>query len=400
MGTKAKVGLLVALALVVVGVVVWDKMTFKKPQETPSIATGDGGAPMDDFSFHTGTATDPNLPPADPLDFSSPGYGAAAIPGSTGAGTPGPEAPGSSTFASTGPNPMLPPVTSYGPPAPPTGIDAPSTGPGTGSPLLPPSYTTRTPRTSMPTVTLEGTTSGTTESLTPPTTGFPETGFVSDPFGETPKPVEATVRTYRVQAGDSLWTIAKHEYGDGSKWEKILEANKEILRDQNSRLMIDMKLKIPAIDSSATPKSGGDDQEFEGKQTYTVQSGDTLSSIAADFYGDANRWKPIFEANGNRISSPTRLRVGMRLEIPEVSASSGGSSDAIPEHESVAGSDASTYTVVAGDSLRAIARRFYNSEKGWEKIFNANKSRVKAPHLLKVGTVLVIPDLASSESNG
>jgi len=33
-------------------------------------------------------------------------------------------------------------------------------------------------------------------------------------------------RTYTVVAGDSLSKIAKHEYGDASKWQKIYAANK------------------------------------------------------------------------------------------------------------------------------------------------------------------------------
>ena len=32
-------------------------------------------------------------------------------------------------------------------------------------------------------------------------------------------------------------------------------------------------------------------------QTYTVQSGDNLSKIAKHFYGNANAWQQIFDAN-------------------------------------------------------------------------------------------------------
>ena len=49
---------------------------------------------------------------------------------------------------------------------------------------------------------------------------------------------------------------------------------------------------------------------------YTVQTGDTLSSIAARFYDDASEWRPIFEANRDRLDGPESLRVGMDLRIP------------------------------------------------------------------------------------
>lgn len=51
-------------------------------------------------------------------------------------------------------------------------------------------------------------------------------------------------------------------------------------------------------------------------QTYTVVSGDTLSAIAKKFYGHANKWRVIFEANTDRISNPDLIRVGQVLNIP------------------------------------------------------------------------------------
>lgn len=52
-------------------------------------------------------------------------------------------------------------------------------------------------------------------------------------------------------------------------------------------------------------------------QTYVVQPGDTLSRIAAKVYGDAAKWKPIFEANRNVLPSPQSIRVGQPLVIPK-----------------------------------------------------------------------------------
>jgi nucleoid-associated protein YgaU len=38
-------------------------------------------------------------------------------------------------------------------------------------------------------------------------------------------------RTYTVVAGDTLSKIAKHEYGDASKWHRIYEANKDTIKN-------------------------------------------------------------------------------------------------------------------------------------------------------------------------
>ena len=52
-------------------------------------------------------------------------------------------------------------------------------------------------------------------------------------------------------------------------------------------------------------------------RTYTVAKGDTLSRIAKQFYGDANKWRTIFEANGDVIKNPDLIRPGQVLKIPD-----------------------------------------------------------------------------------
>ena len=51
-------------------------------------------------------------------------------------------------------------------------------------------------------------------------------------------------------------------------------------------------------------------------RTYTVVKGDTLSHIAKHFYGDANKWRKIFQANGDVIKNPDLIHPGQVLKIP------------------------------------------------------------------------------------
>jgi nucleoid-associated protein YgaU len=51
-------------------------------------------------------------------------------------------------------------------------------------------------------------------------------------------------------------------------------------------------------------------------RTYVVKSGDTLSGIAYDVYGDAGRWPEIFEANRDKIKDPNLIHPGQELRIP------------------------------------------------------------------------------------
>jgi nucleoid-associated protein YgaU len=52
-------------------------------------------------------------------------------------------------------------------------------------------------------------------------------------------------------------------------------------------------------------------------QFYEVKSGDTLSKIAKQFYGDANKYSAIFEANKPMLKDPDEIYPGQTLRIPQ-----------------------------------------------------------------------------------
>lgn len=59
--------------------------------------------------------------------------------------------------------------------------------------------------------------------------------------------------------------------------------------------------------------AGGANKE---SRTYIVQSGDTLSKIAKEYYGDANKYMDIYNANTDKLSDPDKIQVGQELVIP------------------------------------------------------------------------------------
>jgi nucleoid-associated protein YgaU len=65
------------------------------------------------------------------------------------------------------------------------------------------------------------------------------------------------------------------------------------------------------------PPQAGSAPAAPAPRTYTVVAGDSLSKIAKKFYGDANDWKRIFEANKDLIKNPDLIRPGQKLKIPE-----------------------------------------------------------------------------------
>ena len=52
-------------------------------------------------------------------------------------------------------------------------------------------------------------------------------------------------------------------------------------------------------------------------RTYIVAKGDSLSLIAKREYGDAAKWRKIYDANRDIIKNPDLIYPGQKLKIPE-----------------------------------------------------------------------------------
>jgi len=72
------------------------------------------------------------------------------------------------------------------------------------------------------------------------------------------------------------------------------------------QLRKELEAERAARRETATAKAG----------TYVVKSGDSLSKIAKEIWGDAKRWPEIFEANKDKIKDPNLIHPGQELRIP------------------------------------------------------------------------------------
>src|SRR4051812_45904056 len=109
--------------------------------------------------------------------------------------------------------------------------------------------------------------------------------------------------------------------------------------------------------------------------SHTVVEGDTLSQLAQHFYGDAGLFSLI--AHGNGIEAPYKIAVGQILTIPDLPA--------YPRDPAIA----QTHVVVDGDTLWALAVRFYGDGRLFPLIAQTN--RLSNPDLIHAGQVLTIP---------
>lgn len=69
----------------------------------------------------------------------------------------------------------------------------------------------------------------------------------------------------------------------------------------------DIVADIKVTGGGAAPKT---------QRSYTVKAGDTLSAIAKQHLGDANKYMKIYEANRDQLSDPDKIKPGQVLKIP------------------------------------------------------------------------------------
>ena len=95
--------------------------------------------------------------------------------------------------------------------------------------------------------------------------------------------------------------------------------------DAKNKLWDQLKLVNPnnddvtadiSVDERRAMAAAAGGAQGSGGQSYDVKSGDTLSKISKQFYGDANEYMRIFYANRDKLSDPDKIQVGQQLVIP------------------------------------------------------------------------------------
>ena len=98
---------------------------------------------------------------------------------------------------------------------------------------------------------------------------------------------------------------APSEQAKNRVWDRIKAVNPNWSQELVADISVDPNA-APAARTAAAPSS----------RTYTVQSGDSLSKIAKEFYGSPGEYMKIFEANRDVLADPNRINPGQTLRIP------------------------------------------------------------------------------------
>jgi nucleoid-associated protein YgaU len=148
---------------------------------------------------------------------------------------------------------------------------------------------------------------------------------------------------------------------------------------------------------------------------YEVQGGDNYWTISRKAYGTSKYFMALAKANAGRIPDPQRMRPGMKVMLPArevletkfrdqlplgtgAGAGTAGevlAADADPPGFFTGSDGRPRYRIGRKDTLTEIAHEHLGRTSRWIQIFEMNRDRLRDPHDLKLGTILVLPADAS-----
>ena len=105
-------------------------------------------------------------------------------------------------------------------------------------------------------------------------------------------------------------------------WGAVKKIDANYAKDLNAQISVKQaekaapKVTSPPPSPQVAPVSGSEKSAAPAGQTYTVQKGDTLSKISKQFYGNANEYMVIFNANRDQLKDPDKIQIGQVLKIP------------------------------------------------------------------------------------
>lgn len=136
---------------------------------------------------------------------------------------------------------------------------------------------------------------------------------------------------HHVKAGDTLWDLAEHYLGSGTRWHEIADLNTGVRQADGTvltgnvlELQIGWTLRLPTSAAApAGPTQGGGTSTDRPQHTVVVHAGDTLSQIAQDELGDGDRYPELLDAtrdlvqpDGSHLTDPDDLLPGQVIVIP------------------------------------------------------------------------------------
>ncbi|MDV7686370.1 LysM peptidoglycan-binding domain-containing protein [Oenococcus oeni] len=188
-------------------------------------------------------------------------------------------------------------------------------------------------------------------------------------------------KSYTVASGDTLTSIAK---AYGTTVSAIATANNISNPDY---IYVGEVLTIGSSTSTSTSTSStSSSSTSSSSKSYTVASGDTLTSIAKAYGTTVSAI-----ATANNISNPDYIYVG---EVLTIGSSTSTSTSTSSTSSSSTSSSSKSYTVASGDTLTSIAKAY-----GTTVSAIATANNISNPDYIYVGEVLTIGSSTSTSTS-
>jgi nucleoid-associated protein YgaU len=124
--------------------------------------------------------------------------------------------------------------------------------------------------------------------------------------------------------------------------------------------------------------------------THLVAKGEHLWGISEKYFGNGYNWVDIAEIN--KLDDPGMLVEGMVVVIPKVALRY--DKEVVETQAMMESADlleATSYTVVKGDSLWNISLRAYADGYKWMDVYEANMDIISDPSIIEAGMEIVLP---------
>ncbi len=120
---------------------------------------------------------------------------------------------------------------------------------------------------------------------------------------------------------------------------------------------------------------------------HTIVAGESLWTIAVEYYDAGHLWPRIKEANPGLDEG--RLEVGRSIVIPPKEGAVAGHPTTAPTTQPAARRH--VYVVEIGDTLTSIARGVLGDPNRWDEIYELNRDKLASPDVVPVGLELKLP---------
>lgn len=197
----------------------------------------------------------------------------------------------------------------------------------------------------------------------------------------------ATATYYTVQSGDTLSGIAVEYNTTTATLTSLNNLSNPNLIYVGQRLLVKSASTSAASSATSTATSTASatsTSSTTSATTYTVKSGDTLSSIASSHNTTTAALTSL-----NSLANPNLIYVGQVLKLANTTTASTSSTSSAASTSS----SATTYTVKSGDTLSSIASSYNTTTSTLTSLNNLSN-----PNLIYVGQVLKVAGSSTSVS--